>query len=145
MSEERKKKIVIFVKPDIQELKGSYYQWFQVPVKPNRKLLEKCLNLLIYALLISDERSSLASFLLELLPGNSERWSGQVSPLQFKNTLNGRRDKWVTGNLVYNKSWIMGAGDGQGGLTCCSSWGLRVGHDWATELNWTVFPCYKFG
>ena len=22
-----------------------------------------------------------------------------------------------------------GAGDGQGGLACCSSWGCRVGHD----------------
>ena len=29
-----------------------------------------------------------------------------------------------------------GAGDRQGSLACCSSWGLRVGHDWATELNW---------
>ena len=28
-------------------------------------------------------------------------------------------------------------GDGQGGLACCGSWGCRVGHDWATELNWT--------
>ena len=27
--------------------------------------------------------------------------------------------------------------DGQGGLACCDSWGRRVGHDWATELNWT--------
>ena len=26
-----------------------------------------------------------------------------------------------------------GVGDGQGG---CSPWGRRVGHDWATELNW---------
>ena len=30
-----------------------------------------------------------------------------------------------------------GVGDGQGGLACCDSWGHRVGHDWATELNWT--------
>ena len=29
-----------------------------------------------------------------------------------------------------------GAGDGQGGLACCSPWGRRVGHNWATELNW---------
>ena len=29
-----------------------------------------------------------------------------------------------------------GAGDGQGSLACCSSWGLRVGYNWATELNW---------
>ena len=33
--------------------------------------------------------------------------------------------------------WTLGVGDGQGGLACCSSWGRRVGHDWATELNWT--------
>ena len=31
----------------------------------------------------------------------------------------------------------LGVGDGQGSLVCCSSWGRRVGHDWATELNWT--------
>ena len=30
----------------------------------------------------------------------------------------------------------MGVGDGQGGLVCCSPWGCRVRHDWATELNW---------
>ena len=33
--------------------------------------------------------------------------------------------------------WTPEVGDGQGGLTCCSSWGRRVGHDWATELNRT--------
>ena len=33
--------------------------------------------------------------------------------------------------------WTLGVGDGQGGLACCDSWGRRVGHDWATELNWT--------
>ena len=33
--------------------------------------------------------------------------------------------------------WTPGVGDGQGGLACCDSWGLqRVGHDWATQLNW---------
>ena len=36
--------------------------------------------------------------------------------------------------------WTPGVGDGQGGLACCSPWGCRVGHDWATELNWT--PVY---
>ena len=34
--------------------------------------------------------------------------------------------------------WTPGVGDGQGGLTCCGSWGRRVGHDWATELNWFI-------
>ena len=33
--------------------------------------------------------------------------------------------------------WTPGVGDGQGCLACCDSWGCRVGHDWATELNWT--------
>ena len=33
--------------------------------------------------------------------------------------------------------WTLGAGDGQGGLVCCDSCSPRVGHDWATELNWT--------
>ena len=31
----------------------------------------------------------------------------------------------------------LGAGDGQGGLACCSPWGRKIGHDWATGLNWT--------
>ena len=31
--------------------------------------------------------------------------------------------------------WTLVVGDGQGGLACCDSWGHRVGHDWATELN----------
>ena len=36
--------------------------------------------------------------------------------------------------------WTPGVGDRQGGLACCGSWGRRVGHDWATELNWTESP-----
>ena len=30
---------------------------------------------------------------------------------------------------------VPGVGDGQGSLVCCSPWGRRVRHDWATELN----------
>ena len=37
--------------------------------------------------------------------------------------------------------WTPGVGDGQGDLACCSSWGHRVGHDWATELK--LQPCVK--
>ena len=33
----------------------------------------------------------------------------------------------------------LGVGEGQGSLVCCSPWGCRVAHDWATELNWTEF------
>ena len=32
----------------------------------------------------------------------------------------------------------LGVGDGQEGLACCSPWGCRVGHNWATEMNWTL-------
>ena len=35
--------------------------------------------------------------------------------------------------------WTPGVGDGQGGLMCYSSWGCRVRHDWASELNWMFF------
>ena len=46
--------------------------------------------------------------------------------------------------------WTPGVGDGQEGLACCDSWGRRVRHNWATELNWTewlimlsMFLCAK--
>jgi len=41
---------------------------------------------------------------------------------------------WLDG---HESEWTPGVGDGQGGLACCDSWGCRVGHDWANELNWT--------
>ena len=45
---------------------------------------------------------------------------------------------WHHGLDGRESEWTPGDGDGQGGLACCTSWGRRVGHDWATELNWTV-------
>ena len=41
---------------------------------------------------------------------------------------------WLNG---HGFGWTPGVGDGQVGLACCGSWGQRVGHNWATELNWT--------
>ena len=41
---------------------------------------------------------------------------------------------WLNG---HGFGWTLGVADGQGGLACCGSWGCRVRHDWATELNWT--------
>ena len=39
---------------------------------------------------------------------------------------------------------VLGVCYGQGSLACCSLWGLqRVGHDWATELNWTHSYLYS--
>ena len=43
--------------------------------------------------------------------------------------------------------WTLGAGDGQGGLACCSPQGhKRGGHDWATELmRWIfIYSCLYF-
>ena len=41
---------------------------------------------------------------------------------------------WVDGHEFEQ---AMGVGDGQGSLACRSPWGSqRVGHNWATELNW---------
>ena len=37
-----------------------------------------------------------------------------------------------------------GVGDGQGGLACCSLWGCRVGHNWATELNWIIISWHIY-
>ena len=36
-----------------------------------------------------------------------------------------------------------GEGEGQGSSACCSPWGHRVRHDWATELNWTKWRSGK--
>ena len=41
---------------------------------------------------------------------------------------------WLDG---HESEWTPGVCDGQGGLASWDSWGCRVGHDWATELNWT--------
>ena len=40
-------------------------------------------------------------------------------------------------SILATRWTTLGVGDEQGGLACCYSWGRRVGHDWATELNWT--------
>ena len=37
----------------------------------------------------------------------------------------------------YEFGWTLGVGDGQGGLVCYGSWVAKIGHNWATELNWT--------
>ena len=36
-----------------------------------------------------------------------------------------------------------GVGDGQGGLACCSSWGLKES-DMTEQLNWTDFEVFLF-
>ena len=47
-----------------------------------------------------------------------------------------QRMRWLDGITGCESEWTPAVGDVQGGLVCCDSWGHRVGHDWATELNW---------
>ena len=43
--------------------------------------------------------------------------------------------RWLDGITDSVDKGLGGVGDGQGSLVCYSSWGCRVGHDWATEVN----------
>ena len=50
-----------------------------------------------------------------------------------------QRMRWLDGitDLMGASQWTPGVGDGQGGLAWLRFMGSqRVGHDWATELNW---------
>ena len=40
--------------------------------------------------------------------------------------------------------FLPGESHGQKGLACCDSWGCRVRHDWATELNWNYYTVQEF-
>ena len=47
---------------------------------------------------------------------------------------------WLNG---FEFEWTLGAGDGQGGLTCCESWGHKES-DTTERLNWTekTYMCF---
>ena len=50
-----------------------------------------------------------------------------------------QRMRWLDGITNTQWTWVESSprvSDGRGGLACCSPWGCRVGHDWATELIW---------
>ena len=52
-----------------------------------------------------------------------------------------QRMRWLDGatNLMYmSLNKLRGLVMEQKGLACCSQWGRRVRHNWATELNWSV-------
>ena len=47
---------------------------------------------------------------------------------------------WLNG---HGFGWTPGVGDGQGGLVCCSTWGLKES-DTTEGLNWTEYVCVLF-
>ena len=54
-----------------------------------------------------------------------------------KGTTENEMAGWHHGLDGRESEWTPGDGDGQGGLVCWFTGSQRVGHDWATELNWT--------
>ena len=63
--------------------------------------------------------------------------SGRDLGLEEKGTTEDEMAGWHHQLNGHAFEWTPGVGDGQGGLECWDSWGRRVRHDWATELNWT--------
>ena len=54
-------------------------------------------------------------------------------------------DGWIVSLTQWPWVWqAPGVGDGQGSLACCSPRDHRIGHDWATELNQTVWQATMF-
>ena len=58
-----------------------------------------------------------------------------------KGTTEGEMVGWHHQLNGHEFGWTSGVGNEQRGLTCCGSWGRGVGHDGATELNWSVLKC----
>ena len=54
--------------------------------------------------------------------GNDRRWDGWMASLTWWTWV------WASSQSCWR----------QGSLVCCNPWGHRVGHDWATELTWTI-------
>ena len=58
-----------------------------------------------------------------------------------------QKDKRVSEEMAGRDHWCNdhefgqtpGDGEEQGGLACCSLWGRRVGHDWATEQQHALY------
>ena len=51
--------------------------------------------------------------------------------------------KLVSRRLSQLKLWVSSTSPVGDGQACCSPWGRRVRHDWATELNWTELILHR--
>ena len=63
---------------------------------------------------------------------NAGRDGGQEEKGRTEDEMAGWRP-WLDGR---ESEWTPGAGDGQGGLACCNSWGCKES-DTTERLNWT--------
>ena len=85
-------------------------------------------------------------------PDAGRDWGQEEKGMTEEEMAGGRH--WFEGR---ESEWILGVGDGQGGLACCDLWGRkeldtaewliwsqRVGHDWATDLIWLLFLSFLF-
>ena len=78
-----------------------------------------------------------------LWPPHANSWlirkdpdTGRVWRQEEKGTTEDEMAGWHHQLDAHEFVWTPEVGDGQGGLTCCDSWGRRVRHNWATELSW---------
>ena len=78
-----------------------------------------------------------------LWPSDAKSWLIWKDPDAGKDS--GQEEKGMTEDEMvgwhhrlngHGFGWTPGVGDGQGGQVCCSSWGRKVGHDWASKMNW---------
>ena len=77
-----------------------------------------------------------------LWPPDAKNWligkdpdAGKDWRREEKGTTEGEMHGWHHQLNVHEFESTPGVGDGQGGLACCSPWGCKVRHGWATELN----------
>ena len=79
-----------------------------------------------------------------LWPPDAENWLIWKDPGAAKDW--GQEEKGTTEDQMFGWhhwhngrefGWTLGVGDGQGGLVLQFMGSQRVGHNWATELNWT--------
>ena len=77
-------------------------------------------------------RTDAEAEILILWPPDAKSWPIWKEPDAEKGEMVG----WHHRLNGHEFEWALGIGDGQENLACCIPWGRRVGHNWATELNW---------
>ena len=97
-------------------------QYILKEISPKYSLEGLMLKLQYFGHLMHGTDSSEKTLMLGKIEGRKRGW---------------QRMRWLDGinnsmNVEFEQA--LGVGDGHGSLACCSPWGRRVGHDWATEL-----------